>query len=254
MQLATELFDSASQYAAHVVDVQDPSVAPEPYGPYIHAQRATSPSAYQLPEPILHPVQDPAVLVIGINPGFGGSERIPCLGTSLDDYGRWYAHRFDAQHRDEQGRPTAEYLENGEVRRRFVPHYTRVENWLLAPALGPGALGRYAVYCDAIPWKWANQNRAIRPQMSMHSWDRAWDQASHRVETIVIALAPKVIVTLGEPGPRIFNRAPSAIDPFGPAQLGDWFGQIVAAKHPAAQGVPRSYWDSIAERITHSLN
>ena len=252
-RLAEELLILSNRYVADVVTRGDPAAAPIPYGPFIHAQRAATPSAYQLPEPILHPLQNPAVLVIGLNPGYGASEVMPCLGTSLDEYVNWYACRFDSNHRDDKGRPTAEYLEDGQTRIRHVNHYRKVEELLLSQALGPYSLGRNAVYCDAIPWKWTNSDKTLRPRMTRSDWENAWLDASRRVETITVALKPKVVLTLGEPGEKIFDCAPIEGGRPRLSSLGEWKGIHVASAHLAAWGKTGAYWNTVAECVAVAL-
>ncbi len=252
-RLAEELLIHSTRYVPDVVTTADPAAAPIPYGPFIHAQRAATPSAYQLPEPILHPLQNPAVLVIGLNPGYGESELMPCLGTPLDEYVDWYAYRFDSNHRDDMGRPAAEYLEDGQTRVRHVNHYKKVEELLLSQALGPYSLGRNAVYCDAIPWKWANTVKSLQPNITKSDWENVWFEAAQRVETVAVTLKPKVVLTLGEPGKRIFNRAPTKDARPMPSTLGHWRGVHVASSHLAAWGKTSAYWNTIAESVAFAL-
>lgn len=251
--LAEELLLLANRYVADVVTMGDSAAAPIPYGPFMHAQRAATPPAYQLPEPILHPLQSPAVLVIGLNPGYGNSELMPCLGTPLDEYVDWYAHRFDSNRRDDKGRPAAKYLEDRQTLVRHVIHYTKVEELLLSQALGPHSLGRDAVYCDAIPWKWANSNKTVRPRMTRSDWENAWFVAAQRIETIAVALNPRVVLTLGEPGEKIFNRASTKDGRPAPTTIGHWHGVHVASAHLAAWGKTSAYWATIAESVAIAL-
>ncbi len=252
-RLAEELLTLSNRYVADVVTMENPDASPIPYGPFIHAQRVATPSAYQLPEPILHPLQNPEVLVVGLNPGFGASEIMPCFGTSLGTYVDWYANRFDSRHRDALDRPSAEYLEDGHIQIRHVHHYKKLEELLLSQALGPNSLGRSAVYCDAIPWKWANSDKALRPKVTSSNWEDVWRDASQRVETIAVALKPQVVLTLGEPGARIFNRAPTEGRSPEPSSLGDWEGVHVPSAHLAAWGKTNDYWKTISENVVTAL-
>lgn len=250
--LAGDLWQLANRWAVPVVQRQDPNQAPDPFGQFVYAQRTKQAIDYQLPEPILHPIPNPDVLVVGLNPGFGETEIIPSLGTSLSDYVDWYSNRFDHTRRDDSGRPTATYSEGSLISTRFVSHYAKVERWL-EPACGPVALGRNAVYCDAIPWKWRNSDRSVRPQLSGKVWNEVWQDAYIRVSRIVTCLKPRVIVTLGEPGTRFFNRAPSESPRALPLSVDSWDCLLIPVVHPNRRGTTAMYWSIVAKALKDAV-
>lgn len=250
--LARDLWEQAHAHGPPVLAARRADAAPDPFGPFVWAQRPETAAALHLPEPILHPVPRPEVLVVGLNPGYGASELIPHLGTSLAEYVAWYAERFAPDRRDAKGTPVGVYAERGGLARRPIRHYATTER-LLAPALGPLALGRVATYADAIPWKWRNSVPEPRPSLSAAAWDAVWRGAAGRIGTIGAALEPRLIVTLGEPGGRLFGSTPADEPRALPTTLGRWSGLHLAVSHPNAWGRTKAYWTAVSAEIARAL-
>lgn len=193
---------------------------------YILAQGVHDPHPFQLPEPILHPIANPSVLVVGFNPNYGPDEDIPRYGYNLDEYIAFYADRFAPHRRNAQGRPAGKRLSTDEI--YDIPHYHLIEQ-MIAEVMGTStAFGLNAIYCDAIPWKW-KQGRI--------SGIRTADAeiAYVRLEKIVLTLKPKVVLSLGERPSRIVGLWTKS-DPRPGRPHGDWPVLHVASYHPAAWG------------------
>lgn len=119
---------------------------------YVLAQGVDEARDFQMPEPILHPLTNPAILVVGFNPNYGAGEDIPRFGEGLEDYVDFYADRFADHRRDSQGRPAGKTLSSGAI--YSIAHYHGIEQ-MVAEVLGTSkAFGLNTVYCDAYPWKW----------------------------------------------------------------------------------------------------
>lgn len=193
---------------------------------YILAQGVRDPQQFQLPEPILHPIANPSVLVVGFNPNYGPDEDIPRYGCSLDEYVAFYADRFASNRRDAQGRPAGKRSSTGEI--YGIGHYHHIEQ-LVAEVLGTStAFGLNAVYCDAIPWKWKqDRNPGIRKADGAAAYTR--------LEKIVRALNPRVVLTLGGPASCIVGLWTKG-EPRPNRTKGDWPVLHVASYHPAARG------------------
>lgn len=213
---------------------------------YIRAQEGKKSEEYRLPEPILHPIYQGDVLVVGLNPNDGPHENIPRLQDGLDHYIRFYRDRFDPSRRF-GGRPAGEDRapDGGKGRRYVIKHYDRVED-LIGPVVGRSqALGTVATYCDAIPWKWKKDGltRTLK-----HA---DWVLASNRVGRILHALKPKVVLTLGAPGETIFGHKMSASPaPARPKYNPDWPVWHVASYHPNARS---GEFDAYAEAVRGAL-
>lgn len=192
---------------------------------YIVAQGVADPADYQLPEPILHPV-DNQVLVVGFNPNYGEDEVIPRCGNTHEEYVGFYADRFAPHRRDAAGRPAGQKLSD---RTLFcIDHYTSVERLVAEVLETEAAFGVNTVYCDAIPWKW--KKHPFRGLPKVHA-----GIASDRLEKIVLALRPKVILTLGDDSSEViadWHRNKPRPRPVDPAML----VPHVPSPHPARWG------------------
>lgn len=124
---------------------------------------------------------------------------------------------------------------------------------LIAPALGPRPLGRGATYADAILWKWHNSVPDLRPRLSAVAWTEVWRDAAERIGTIGAALTPRLIVTLGEPGARLFGSAPLDDPRAAEATLDGWNGWRLPISHPNAWGRTRVYWTAVSSEIERVL-
>ena len=218
--VATKLFDDAQrvpEVLAGARAVHGGDRVPD----YILIQGVTVAYDFQLPEPILHPIFEPAVLVVGYNPNYGHNEDIPRYGCTLDEYIRFYLDRFSDARRDPQGRHAYRRLSDG--RNLQIGHYDVVEQ-LLDEVLGRRrSLGTLAVYCDMVPWK------SKRPPR-FTSVDRVI--AYHRLDHIVSKLRPRVVLTLGNMSKHVLirdQRCPGMTN--GRLQV-----PLVCSYHPAAYG------------------
>jgi hypothetical protein len=225
-ELLVGLADELLQASRQVPDVLGGSAAPgDSIARYILAQGVTTSAEFQLPEPILHPLDNPSVLVVGFNPNFGPDEDIPRFGSSLEEYITFYADRFASHRRDQRGRPAEINRLTGKV--SSIPHYNDVEKAVAAVLGTETALGLNTVYCDSIPWKWKQDKRPKKGDLD-------FGQASDRLERIVIALQPKVILTLGGDASGIiadWHRNKPRPRPVHPTML----VPHVASYHPAAR-------------------
>src|ERR1700682_1197848 len=118
-QLAAHLYRMAHAHVPDVLGGCTGTVSPH-IADFIRAQRtgeewSAPPQHFQLPEPIPERVQ---MLVIGLNPGYGPTEDIPTLCSSLDEYVGWYQARMDC--RDEGGRPVSLYAAQPGIVRHYV--------------------------------------------------------------------------------------------------------------------------------------
>lgn len=214
----------ASEQVPSVLSGEVASIAPVVQ--YIRAQRVTNQWEFQLPEPILHPIDNPEVLVVGFNPNYGEDEIIPRYGSTLEEYVDFYANRFAPHRRDISGRPAGQRV--GDRAIYHIGHYTVVER-LLAEVLGTeAALGINTVYCDAISWKW---KRERFPGFRKADAGMAYQ----RLERIMLALQPKVILTLGDRTARIVGDW-TRNQPRPGRTHGDWPVWHVATYHPDARG------------------
>jgi hypothetical protein len=151
--LAQELL-TASARVPDVLAQREQGV--DPIATYILAQGVTDPDDFQLPEPVLHPIDNPDVLVVGFNPNYGVDEVIPRYGSTLEDYVGFYADRFAAHRRDALGRPAGQRLSDGA---NFgIDHYTGVEQ-LVTEVLGTEmALGLNTVLSTATRFRGSGRN------------------------------------------------------------------------------------------------
>jgi hypothetical protein len=260
--LASELWGLAQVHAGPVISQGRANASPNrqiaafAYAQYM--QGATAPSLFHLPEPLLHPFANPKVLVIGVNPGYGIDERMPTLESTLEDYIRFYADRFGPQGRNEKDLPAVELIAKDlPAPKRSIGHLVKVER-LLEPALGSCSLGREAVFCDAIPWKWNNyrdpSKKHLQPSLPTHEWAEVWKDASSRVGKIATSLKPRVVVILGELSSRLFGlkltRGPYVLR----AEIGSWSGTVVASLHPNANQYSNAYQSAVAIAIQQHLS
>lgn len=217
--VATKLFNEAQRVPTALAGVRAANHV-DRVPDYILTQGVTCPSDFQLPEPILHPIFEPQVLIVGYYPNYGQDEFIPKYGCTLDDYIRFYEDRFSDARRDPHGCPAHQRLSDGRIVR--IGHYDVVEH-LLDEVLGQRhSLGTLAVYCDMFPWKsklgpsrWTRDDGAI---------------AYHRLDEIVLALRPRVVLTLGNKSRDVLvhnQRLPGMTN--GRLQV-----PLVASYHPAA--------------------
>lgn len=207
---------------------------------YILTQGVTNPSDFQLPEPILHPIFEPEVLVVGYYPNYGQDEDIPRYGCTLDEYIRFYSDRFSEERRDPQGRPAHKRLSDG--RNVRVGHYDVVEQ-LLDEVLGQrNSLGTLAVYCDTVPWKSKSGPRFTSIDGGI---------AYHRLDDIVFALKPRVVLALGSKSRDVLihnQRRPDMTN--GRLQV-----PLVSSYHPAAPGnLFGQHKDQVQTLLSSALN
>jgi hypothetical protein len=141
-----------------------------------------------------------------------------------------------------------------------VDHLASVED-VLKPVLGPRSLGVNAVFCDAIPWKWNNADRSLRPFLLPQEWATAWRiHAKERVGTIAEALDQEVILILGELN-RWLWKARLSDGPFvrRDQHFGMWRGTVVSSLHPNARKTPHSgrfdgaYKAAVSEALKDAL-
>lgn len=185
------------------------------------------------------------MLVVGINPGYNPAERIPCFGSSLEDYVDFYRRRFIETCRDHLGRPVSE-IHNG--RRRSIRHYVVVER-MLQEGLGSRAIGQGAAYADAVPWKAKRVPRFP---------DGVVELARTRIEFITAALHPKLVVALGRPTAQLLGvRAAMTAPRVEVTRLGRWTGPVLTAFHPNAHflgaGTQGAYLTEVASTIQRQL-
>lgn len=223
-RLLCELADELLTAAALVPQAMN-SANGTPVERYILAQGVANSADYQLPEPILHPIDNPDVLVVGFNPNYGQDEVIPRYGSTIEEYVGFYADRF-APHRRDAGRPAGQRLSDGSI--YSISHYTKVER-LVSEILGTEtAFGINTIYCDAIPWKWKQERF---PGFGKLDGELAY----RRLEKIVLALRPKVILTLGDRTARIVGTW-TRDQPTPGLTHGNWPSWHVASYHPDARG------------------
>jgi hypothetical protein len=196
-----------------------------PLDKFILAQKAFDASMFALPEPLLGPIPNKVeVLLIGLNPGYGPEEAIPRLGDDLGTYIDWYSSRFSDGRRDIWGRPASRHV-NGT--QRLTLHYHAVERDYLDAALGKAALGRRAVYADAIPWKWNNDQN---PELSDR---RILEYGRRRLVEIAQTLHPTVIIPLGGLAADCLGAPRPADTPvLGQLTLDSWEGKCLPLAHP----------------------
>jgi len=223
-QLARDLLVEA-EYVPTVLQ-HGAGAAPGRLGAYILAQGVSTPADFQLPEPILHPFECPRVLVIGFNPNHGPREDIPRYGAKESDYVDFYAHRFASHRRDALGHPAHRSLDSdGPI---HIGHYHDVEQMLAGVLESPLPFGDQAVYCDAIPWKWK--------QDSGPSFGKADGAiAYHRLDRIINALRPAVVLTMGDRSARIVGDWTKDKPLPNGRNNGDWPVWHVASYHPGAR-------------------
>lgn len=231
-RVATRLWEQAQEFVPKIFDGTAGHI-PEPLVHFIQAQGAADAASFQLPEPLLGPVPGATeILVVGLNPGYGPTEEIPCVGNTLEEYVQWYAERMNR--RDEQGRPYS----NFEGKPGVIRHYVAVERDYLTPVLEEKALGRVAVYADAIPWKWNADNNPDLSQTDIGEFARA------RIAEIACVLQPSLVMTLGVRAAGFFGLWPSP-DPIPQkADIGDWSGNCLPCFHP------NKHWKS-GEKMPH---
>lgn len=218
--VAARLWRQAQEYVPRVFEGELEGV-PAPFGNFIGAQSAPDAANFQLPEPLLGPVPETTVvLVVGLNPGYGPTEEIPRLSDTLEQYVLWYAERMSR--RDERGRPYSSY----EGKRGYIHHYVAVERDYLTPVLQEKALGRVAVYADAIPWKW---NADSNPDLD-HADVAEYAQA--RIAEIANALHPSLVMTLGQRAANFFGLWPSQDPTRSRVDIGRWTGNCLPCFHP----------------------
>lgn len=237
--VATKLFNEAQRVPAVLAGAR--SVDKRDRVPdYILTQGVTDSSDFQLPEPILHPIFKPEVLVVGYNPNYGHFEDIPRYGCTLDEYIRFFSDRFSEARRDPQGRPAYKRLSDG--RNMSIRHYDVVEQ-LIDEVLGKRhSLGTAAVYCDTVPWK-----AKVGPRFTSGDSAIAFD----RLDDIVRALRPRVVLTLGGKSRSVLiqnQRSPGMTN--GRLQV-----PLVSSNHPAARGnLFRQHKEEVQTLLSHALN
>jgi hypothetical protein len=219
-RVATRLGTQARDYVPKTFGGRAGDI-PSPIGQFIRAQHAVDAESFHLPEPLLGPVPEATVvLVVGLNPGYGPTEDIPRLGTALDEYVEWYAHRMNQ--RDEHGRPCS----NFEGKRGVIHHYAAVERDYLTPVLQKEALGRTAVYADAIPWKWNADSNPDFGQTAIVEYAQA------RLAEIATVLQPSLVMTLGQRVAGFVSLWPDADPRPSKLRLGEWTGDCLPCFHP----------------------
>jgi hypothetical protein len=199
----------------------DDGAVPSQYRRLILAQGVNQPGEFQLPEPLLGPILERPILVLGLNPFHRAGADRPRLGCPFDDYVRYFEFMFAPDQRNEAGRIVKPELDGS---LRAIAHFAEVED-ALAPALGPRALGRVAVYADAIAWK---SKRPPRLDTELKA------AMKDRIAAIIDGLKPRAVVTFG----RSVSRRIAEWSPDPPeAQIrtvGRWTGPIITSWHPGA--------------------
>ncbi|MCD6031142.1 MAG: hypothetical protein K0S78_3316 [Thermomicrobiales bacterium] len=251
-EIAGDLWAQANEAVPAVLEDQGDDVAPA-LRHFVETQqalyeRATGqpmiPEAFQLPEPMLHPVNRPFVLVVGWNPGYGPNERVPTLFTPVTEYIEFYRDRFGPLGRTSpQGLPAARNQVS--LRLTSIRHYTTVERLLAREGLGDLALSKTATYVDAIPWK-GTQPSFQDPAMAAIAWTR--------ISRIVGALQPQLILTLGMNVAGLVKAGHPRNPEARPGMIGGWEGLIVSICHPAAfQCFTNAYRGQVAAVIQDAV-
>lgn len=204
-RLSQSLFDEAT---THVLGARAGTNPTWLWSDIVKAQTETvngrtQPTAsYRMPAPVIGWVPHPTVLVIGQNPNVALAE---VLYPRLDQ--SWTLARYTAFFREyfnyrKDGRPGDRYADwtplNPSMRK--LKHFGYVED-VLCPTLGPCALGRNALYADALPWatQWLD-GRLLT--------DGVVAYAKQRVAALVRDLKPKALLGLGwAPTNILFGRA-----------------------------------------------
>lgn len=267
-EIAETLWEQAQRHARPVIETGQQDAAQDRFvGAYAfsqYQQGATSSALFHLPEPVLNPRDRPRVVVVGVNPGFGIGERMPTLEWTLEDYVAFYWNRFGRDNR-KSGYPavlrTPPNLPLRELELYQIPHLRKVED-ILTTALGPQALDGQAVYCDAIPWKFNNKDKSLRPILSLKDWKTVWDDhAPNRISRVASVLNPEVILILGEFNAKRWQLKLSN-GPFTRrnVRIGDWSGTVVSSLHPNARsnqfssGFDTHYRTAVAWALRESLS
>lgn len=258
-EIAIELWEQAEKHARPVIETGRQDAANDPFiGAFAFAQYqqgARTPDLFHLPEPILQPVDKPRVLVVSVNPGYGKGEHMPTLGWLHQDYARFYRERFEERGRID-GYPAIERdAAHGGVEMHKIKHLTIVET-VLASAIGPQALGRNAVFCDAIRWKWSKfENERFRePQLTVAQWADVWRRiAQERVGRIARALDPEVVLILGELNRWLYDLKVHYGPYVGTRQISDWRGTVVSSGHPNGSLKRTSYRAALSESLSRVL-
>lgn len=273
-EIAADLYAQAQENARVVMATGRQDAAADPYvgafafAQYQQQQGDKTPSNFHLPEPILHPRDNPRVLVISANPGYGEGERLPNLDTPLQEYIDFYWNRFTPAGRmggEATGAPAVRRVPLGQTGANDelygIGHLHCIES-LLEPILGPTPLSGNAAFCDAIPWKWSNsRNRDERykqPQLSSEQWKTVWRvHAEERLSRIAAVLDPQVVLIMGE----LNRRLPELSNPSlasGPhlwegQRLGRWRGTVVSSFHPNANQMSGAYAARVTAMVRRAL-
>jgi hypothetical protein len=250
--IARDLWAEANEVVPVVLDGQAADVAP-PVRHFVETQRALYeratgrpmvPAVFQLPEPMLHPVDHPVVLVLGWNPGYSANERVPTLFAPVTEYIGFYRDRFGPHGRTGPRRQPAAW---DQVSMRLTPirHYSTVERLLERAGLGELALSETATYVDAIPWK--------RSQPSFRDPVIA-ELALTRIRRIVEVLQPELILTLGTNVAALIDAGHPRNPEARLGTIGDWEGLMVPMYHPASYGLlTKPYRDQVVAVIRDAV-
>ena len=250
-EIGGDLWTQAHQVVPVVLAGRGDDVAP-PLRHFVEAQRILFeqamkrpmvPAEFQLPEPMLHAVDSPIVLVVGWNPGYGPKEILPTLSTPVADYIRFYRDRFGPQGRTSTLRPAGQ----DQVSMRLTPikHYTMVERLLARAGLGALALSETATYVDAIPWKGTQPSFRDPAMMAI---------ALERLRRIMEVLQPQLILTLGTTVAALVEAGHPREPDVRPMVIGSWEGVMVPMYHPASYGLLTStYLDRVADMIRNAV-
>jgi len=197
------------------------------------------PAVFQLPEPMLHPVDRPVVLVLGWNPGYSPTEEVPTIFTPVAKYIEFYGDRFGPRGRTRTLRPASR--DQVSTRLTVIKHYSAVERLLERAGLGTLALSETASYVDAIPWK-GTQPSFRDPTIAAIAWER--------LRRIVEGLRPKLILTLGMEVASLVEAGHPREPKARSMMIGDWEGLLVPMYHPASFGlVTTAYLEQVAAVI-----
>jgi hypothetical protein len=225
-KLAAHLWAEAEEHVPRVLGGMEPDTD-NIYVRLIRAQGVSDPGLYHLPEPILHPVSDPVVLVVGMNPGYSNSETMPTLNDGFKHYVDWYKTRFDEFGRLRRGQAAS--TRHPDSSKRGRSHYAEVERVLEASErLGVRPLGRTAVYADANPWKYKKANHG--PSISDV---KMRDMIDSRLKLIVEALRPPIILALGDALWTLFGSPNARLKTFGQTRIGQHEALVVPMYHPS---------------------
>lgn len=204
--VARELFDEALE---HVPQAQAIPGHRWLWTPIVRAQREPGgdrpADPYRMPAPFMGSLRNPEVLVIGQNPNVAPAAAMhPRLGRCsfdayLDFFGSYFAFRRDQRPVDR----LAGWSPQNPISRK-QRHYGHVED-LLRPALGAAALGRCALYADAIPWATSSLKGGLLTAGVAR-------YARERVLRLVFNLLPRAVLFLGGAPVRLILGAGASPD------------------------------------------